>query len=637
MANGQANISPTNEVIISIKVESGQKGERGLTGLTPQLTVIDTITGAPNTNADVVISGTAENPELTFTIPQGRPFDIAARYQSINDLTTNTNPIPSGYTPEEFDLAIIQSNVEDEDNARLYIFDNNPTPGKGGWTFVSDLSGATGPLRELRFRPGTSILEWRDSDGINWIEGKDLALKFDFEVDQNNELILTIENPDEEVETINLTTTAEFGDGQNETVTSVKFINNNDTETDFQELGVYASFDGTEVTLTNPDTTTVSQELALSFDWDDTQLGVKTPTDLDFTYQKLSPDIDFRDDVNGVEISVVEPGDTPIYNKISPDIAFQNIGDGLELSLVEPGGTANYNKISPDITWDGTQLAITEPDTAPNSGDYVELGVYGEFGEGTTTATTLTLINPDSTPVVQELGVYASFDSEASDTTVVLTNPDNTTVEQELGVYASFDSEASDTTLVLTNPDSTIVEQELGVYADFDGTELTLTNPDGTPVVQELGVYGSFDSEQSATTLVITNPDSNIVEQELGIIAEWGTIQQGTNRTLIITNPDSQQISRDLGIEFDWDGTQLGIKTADDQDFTYVDLKGETGDAGQAGTPLFKIRDEDDNVGQGFQVGVEDEIQFLGSSGIEVKRNDGTYTVELIEVDGGEF
>ena len=112
-----------------IKVQSGQ---RGLTGLTPQLTLAATITGEPNTAANVTIAGTAENPELTFTIPRGAPLEIAATYASINDLVTNTNPSPSGYTPTLFDLAVIQSNTEDSDNARLYVYNENPTPGKGG-------------------------------------------------------------------------------------------------------------------------------------------------------------------------------------------------------------------------------------------------------------------------------------------------------------------------------------------------------------------------------------------------------------------------------------------------------------------------------------------------------------------------
>jgi hypothetical protein len=292
-------------------------------------------------------------------------------------------------------------------------------------------------VREVRFRPETSILEWRANNGVDWIEGKDLALKFNFEVDENDQLTLTVENPDEEVESINLTATAEFGDGQNSSITSVKFINNNNTETSFQELGVYASFNGTELILTNPDTTEVNQELSLSFDWDDASLGVKTPTDQDFTYQKLSPDISF-DTSDGVQISVVEPNAAQNLIKISPDIGFQNEGNGLELSIVEPGAAQIYNKVSPDIYFDGTSIAIVEPGVTPAPEDY-------------------------------------------------------------------------------------------------------------------------------------------------------------------------------------------------------VDLKGETGDAAEPGTALFRIRDEDDEEDSGLLVTVGSEIQFKGSSGIEVKRVNGIYTVELTETDGGEF
>jgi hypothetical protein len=128
------NITPKNQLLISVKIESGARGPKGDIGLTPQLNVINTITGAPDTPASVTIdsNSTAENPGLIFTIPTGRPFDIAARYNSVSDLISNTNPNPSGYEKELFDLAIIQSNVEDEDNARLYIYDENPTQGKGG-------------------------------------------------------------------------------------------------------------------------------------------------------------------------------------------------------------------------------------------------------------------------------------------------------------------------------------------------------------------------------------------------------------------------------------------------------------------------------------------------------------------------
>lgn len=144
MADVNIKLYPTNELQFNINIESGQVGPTGPIGITPQLTVVNTITGAPNTNADVVLSGTAENPQLTFTIPQGRPFIVEVEYPSITDLENNTNSNPSPYTPTLFDLAIIVSNqgAEDPDNAKLYIRDGGPI---GGWSFVSDLSGATGP------------------------------------------------------------------------------------------------------------------------------------------------------------------------------------------------------------------------------------------------------------------------------------------------------------------------------------------------------------------------------------------------------------------------------------------------------------------------------------------------------------
>jgi hypothetical protein len=159
MADAKIKLYPTNEILFKINVASGQTGPTGPIGLTPQLTVVDTITGAPNTDANVVLGGTAENPTLTFTIPQGRPFIVEVEYPTINDLENNTNPTPSSYEPNLFDLAIIVSDqgVEDLDNAKLFIRDGiGPF---SGWSFVSDLSGATGPVREVRFRPETSILE----------------------------------------------------------------------------------------------------------------------------------------------------------------------------------------------------------------------------------------------------------------------------------------------------------------------------------------------------------------------------------------------------------------------------------------------------------------------------------------------
>lgn len=460
------NISPKNQLLISVKVQSGA---RGPIGLTPELTIADTITGQAGTSANVSISGTA----LTFTIPQGNPFIIAAEYESVDDLSSNTPVvIPSDYSPELFDFVIINTgSVEDVENAQLYIYDGEGP--EGGFTFVSDLSGATGPTRELRFRPGTSILEWRAQNGIDWIEGKDLALTFEVTIDQNDNLIVTLENSDQVTETINLTATAEFGPGGEgeATITSVKFNNNNNTSTSFQELGVYGS-------------------------WQDT-----------------------------------------------------------------------------------TKLVITNPNEA--------------------------------LPAVQ-LGLIAEFGADEGD---------------------------SNTELKVTNGDSSFTKQELGVYADWENiTQLVLTNPDGDLPAKELGLVANFGdgNTNSITTLIVENPNETTVSKELGLNAVWGG-EGLTDTTLVITNPSGVNESQELSLQFNWDGTLLGVKTADDLDYDYVDLKGETGDPAVAGTPLFKIRDQNNEATEGLQIEVADEIQFVGGLGVNFIRNDKIYTVSITEIDGGGF
>lgn len=617
MANG--TISPKNRLLISVRVDSGSRGPIGLTGPTPQLSVANTITGAPYTEADVDITGT----ELTFTIPQGNPFVIAAEFESVQDLSLeeNANVTPSDYSPELFDFVIINTgSVEDEENAKLYIYDGEGP--KNGFTFVSDLSGATGPRRELRWKPDngntTSILQWRTDNGQDWDEEneKDLGLDFQFDTTNNN-LILTVNNSEGIADTVNLTATAEFGTGgENEpTVTSVKFNNNNNTSTAFKELGVYASWDNTKLKLTNPDGTIEEEELALDFDWNETTLKIKNPSEETYNSaneQKLSPDIDF-DTTNGVKVSIVEPGAAQDLVKISPDINFQNIGNGLELSIVEPGATVSYSKVSADIDWDGTKLAITEPNTAPVSEDYVELGLTSEFGAGSTTDTTLTITNPDSTTVLQELGVYGEFgEGTTTATTLTLSNPDSTSVVQELGLYADFD-ETDITKLIITNPDNQTVEQELGLVANFgDGN----TN--------------------SITTLIVENPNETTLSKELGLNAIWGG-EGLTDTTLVVTNPSGANESQELSLQFNWDGTQLGVKTTNDSEYDYVDLKGETGDATAADTPLFKIRDDEDAVDNGYQVKVADEMQIKGTNGILVTREEEIFTISQNIIDGGDF
>jgi hypothetical protein len=88
-----------------------------------------------------------------------------------------------------------------------------------------------------------------------------------------------------------------------------------------------------------------------------------------------------------------------------------------------------------------------------------------------------------------------------------------------------------------------------------------------------------------------------------------------------------------------FDGTKLAIVEpgVTPQPSDFVELKGETGNASAPGTPLFRLRDEVDTAENGLQISSNDEIQFIGSAGIEVKRSDKIYTIKLIEIDGGTF
>ena len=53
--------------------EQGETGPAGADGLTPNLTIGTVTTGAPGTDAEATITGTAPNFVLNLTIPQGQP------------------------------------------------------------------------------------------------------------------------------------------------------------------------------------------------------------------------------------------------------------------------------------------------------------------------------------------------------------------------------------------------------------------------------------------------------------------------------------------------------------------------------------------------------------------------------------
>lgn len=112
------------------KVESGE--------FIPNIQIGEVQTLEPNANVEVTISGDKKSPQLNISIPKGEKgntgdgFSIYKTYPSIIQMQMDKDNV------EEGKFVLITSNVEDEDNAKLYVKSSND------FTFLTDLSGATG-------------------------------------------------------------------------------------------------------------------------------------------------------------------------------------------------------------------------------------------------------------------------------------------------------------------------------------------------------------------------------------------------------------------------------------------------------------------------------------------------------------
>jgi len=118
------------------------KGDMGDTGAVPNISVGTVTTGAAGTNVSVTRrSGSPDTaPVFDFTIPKGDKgdtgdaFHIVKTYASVSAMNADY----SGTDTHVGDYVMIVSTVEDPDNAKVYI------KGSSAWSFVVDMSGATG-------------------------------------------------------------------------------------------------------------------------------------------------------------------------------------------------------------------------------------------------------------------------------------------------------------------------------------------------------------------------------------------------------------------------------------------------------------------------------------------------------------
>ena len=119
----------------------------------------------------------------------------------------------------------------------------------------------------------------------------------------------------------------------------------------------------------------------------------------------------------------------------------------------------------------------------------------------------------------------------------------------------------------------------------------------------------------------------------------------GTTATITITKQDETtkevEIEDGADFEYKWVGTSLGVKTSEEQDYQYVNLKGDTGEAGQIefivvnelpqegveGTIYLVPLEEPDTQGNNYAeyIWVNDNWELLGKIGVSVDLS-GYYT-----------
>lgn len=160
--NGTDGFSPTitenvdnNDTLYKLDITTKEgkiitpnlRGENGNDGIPATISIGDVTTGNSGTNASVTNTGTASAAVFNFVIPAGKkgekgekgekgdPFTIAKTFSSVEEMN-------SGFATDEVlqgsFVVIDTGNVEDEDNAKLYI------KGESSYDFITDLSGAQG-------------------------------------------------------------------------------------------------------------------------------------------------------------------------------------------------------------------------------------------------------------------------------------------------------------------------------------------------------------------------------------------------------------------------------------------------------------------------------------------------------------
>lgn len=155
------------------------------------------------------------------------------------------------------------------------------------------------------------------------------------------------------------------------------------------------------------------------------------------------------------------------------------------------------------------------------------------------------------------------------------------TVDEKLDeVDETMQQVTTDVTNKLNEVDETMRQVTTDVTEKLDEVDDKLNEVD-TKVDEKIDEVDNKITEVNASIAQTNNLNLDVSDKVDGDVTVTLTKKDASTKTVILSDGTS--------LQFDWDGTKLGIKTDDEQKYTYVDLQGIQGPVGPQGEP-FRIK-----------------------------------------------
>ena len=174
------------------------------------------------------------------------------------------------------------------------------------------------------------------------------------------------------------------------------------------------------------------------------------------------------------------------------------------------------------------------------------------------------------------------------------------------------------------------------IYIDLGAGEIKIENSGDLPTPTQWEIYISQATEVINEAREATEEITDALEDVNTAIEEVNNLDLDAEKvnktaTITLTKKDATtktvQISDGISLQFAWDGTRLGIKTEDQDNYTYVDLQGVQGPIGPQGE-AFTIKKTYSSIAE---MNADFDNMQLGdyvmiASSVEVQDNAKLYT-----------